>query len=140
MICRLFIFSVEAGVDVDVPESKRDCKYCKDADNCINCEKLNMGLTKESFSWTLARRIVLPEELQSAARLVGMQSAIEIIHPTHTSFWIAQIKNEENEFTYAMLQGKSKVGAKSIGQLNFSLRKDHDYDGRDIEVEDFEVD
>lgn len=137
MICRLFIFSDEAGVDLKISESKRECGYCKDCDTCVQCVDINTQLTKESYSWTLSRRISLPEELHSTARLNGFQSAIRIIHPTTASFWIAQLKNEENEFTYAILAGKSKVGCKSISQLNFSLKRDHKYDGRDIEIEDF---
>jgi hypothetical protein len=137
MICRLFIFSDETGLKLNAATSKGDCGYCKDCDTCVKCVDVGEHLTKESYSWTLSRRLQLPEDLHSTARLDGFQSAIRIIHPTISTFWLIQLKNDENELTYAILAGSSKVGCKSISQLNFNLKRDHNYDGRDIEVEDF---
>jgi len=137
MICRLFIFSAETGLTLNLPDSKKDCEYCKDCDTCIKSVDVNAHMTKESYSWTLSRRIKIPEELHSSIRLNGFQSAIQLIHPTVDTFWVAQLKNEENEFTYAVLAGNSKVGCKSISQLNYDLKKNYKYDGRDIEMDDF---
>lgn len=137
MICRLFIFGEETNIDLGVDHSKDKCKYCKDSSECINTKNINQHLTKEAYSWSLYQRLTLPEELQKKAKLVGFQSAISLIHPIHETCWIAQLREKNNEFKYAILQGKSKVGCKSISQLNYSLKKDYKYDGREIEIEDF---
>ena len=136
MICRLFIFSEEIGIELNLNCSKTGCEYCKDADDCVNCRDVDIHLTKESYGWVLHQRITLPTKLHKAVKLVGFENGISIIHPTHETCWIAQLK-KDNETSYCILQGKSKVGCKTISQLNYSLKKNYKYDGRDLGVEDF---
>jgi hypothetical protein len=137
MICRLFIFSEECNLNLNLEPSKKDCSFCQSADSCVNCEELSEKLTSDKYSWIVSRKFSLPEEYHEKCRLVGFQSAIRLVHPSSSAVWLIQLKND-NEYSYAVIVGKSKTGAKTISQLNFDLKKTHDYDGRDITVEDFQ--
>jgi hypothetical protein len=137
MICRLFIFSEETALNLDVDQVHKECKHCKGHDKCIMSDEVNIPLTEAKYSWTISKKLKLPSEYEDKTKLYGFQSAIRLIEASTPNIWIVQMMNDD-EYVYSILVGKSKTGCKSISQLNYTLRNNHKYDGRDLTVEDFE--
>jgi len=132
MICRLFEYEFDIG-----KKSEKDLVKAKDCPGCIEgthiCENLNTKKTKSKYSWTISRRLTFPEGYGD--ELV----AIKLIHPSADEFWIVK-KIVEGSYifqVYVVNNKKANFGAVSLGELNFKLKEQLQFDGQEVVFEDF---
>lgn len=143
MFCRLFEFKEHTGIEVISFEScNKECAHYAPGNKCLICSDKEVNLyNKERFNWNITRTIDFSfNELSNEEDT--FTGAIKLIHPSYQSIWIMRwtsLKKDGSTTDTFSIFIKSELPIEDINRLNWFLRKNCNYEGRNININDFVI-